>query len=208
VDPQTGNMIWVDENGDGAINSADRRIVGNVQPDFFGGWSNNVSYKGFDLDVMLQFVVGNDVFNHSRASYENLGYDRLGIPQFFPLPDGNNWTGARDRWQQPGDKTDIPRASLSDENWREYSSRWLEDGSYLRVKNVTLGYTVPASILDAVGISRLRLYAQGTNLFTFTNYTGFDPEVNQNARNPLVAGSDFGTLPQTRTVLFGINLEL
>lgn len=208
VDPQTGNVKWVDENGDGAINSADRRIVGNVQPDFFGGWSNNVSYKGFDLAVMLQFVVGNEIFNHSRASYENLGYDRLGIPQWFPLPDGNNWTGARDRWQQPGDKTDIPRASLSNVNWREYSSRWLEDGSYLRVKNVTLGYSVPSSVLDAVGISRLRLYAQGTNLFTFTGYTGFDPEVNQNARNPLVAGSDFGTLPQTRTVLFGINLEL
>lgn len=207
VDPQTGNMLWIDENGDGIIDSGDRRTVGNAQPDFFGGWNNSFTYKGFDLSALLQFTYGNKIFNHSRASYENLGWSRIGIPHIFPLPDGNNHKLADNRWMQPGDQTDIPRAGLTNKNWREYSSRWLEDGSYLRLKTLTLGYNFSPDLANRFGMSRLRLYFQGQNLLTFTNYTGLDPEVNQNARNPLVAGSDFGTHPQVRTISFGINLE-
>ncbi len=207
VDPATGNMLWIDENGDGIIDSGDRRTVGNAQPDFFGGWANTLTYKGFDLNVMFQFTYGNELFNHSRASYENLGWSRIGIPGIFPLPDGNNHSLADNRWMQPGDQTDIPRAGLTNKNWREYSSRWLEDGSYLRLKNLTLGYNFSPDFTRRLGMSNLRLYVQGQNLLTFTNYTGLDPEVNQNARNPLVAGSDFGTHPQVKTVSFGINLE-
>ncbi len=207
VDPETGNMRWIDLNNDGVIDSGDRQIVGNAQPDFFGGWSNSFAYKGFDLNALFQFTYGNKIFNHSRASYENLGWSRIGIPGIFPLPDGNNHSLAQDRWMEPGDVTDIPRASLENLNWREYSSRWLEDGSYLRLKSVTLGYNFSPDITRRLGMNSLRLYVQGTNLLTFTNYTGLDPEVNQNARNPLVAGSDFGTHPQLRTVSFGINLE-
>ena len=205
VDPQTGNMRWIDENDDGVIDSGDRRIVGNAQPDFFGGFNNSFAYKGFDLNVLFQFTVGNEVFNHSRASYENLGWSRIGTG--FPLPDGNNHSLADDRWMEPGDQTDIPRASLTNINWREYSSRWLEDGSYLRLKTLTLGYNFSPDLTQRIGMSNLRLYMQGQNLLTFTNYTGLDPEVNQNARNALVAGSDFGTHPQVRTISFGINLE-
>lgn len=205
VDPETGNMIWIDENGDGVIDSGDRRTVGNAQPDFFGGFSNSFAYKGFDLNVLFQFTYGNDIFNHSRASYENLGWSRIGTG--FPLPDGNNHTLADDRWMQPGDNTDIPRASLTNINWREYSSRWLEDGSYLRLKTLTLGYNFSPDITQRIGMRNLRLYMQGQNLLTFTSYTGLDPEVNQNARNALVAGSDFGTHPQVKTISFGINLE-
>jgi TonB-dependent starch-binding outer membrane protein SusC len=207
VDPETGNMRWIDLNNDGIIDSGDRQIVGNAQPDFFGGWSNSFAYRGFDLNALFQFTYGNKIFNHSRASYENLGWSRIGIPGIFPLPDGNNHRLADDRWMEPGDVTDIPRASLTNLNWREYSSRWLEDGSYLRLKSVTLGYNFSPDITRRLGMSSLRLYVQGTNLLTFTSYTGLDPEVNQNARNPLVAGSDFGTHPQLRTVSFGINLE-
>ncbi len=207
VDPQTGNMRWIDLNNDGVIDSGDRQIVGNAQPDFFGGWSNSFAYRGFDLNALFQFTYGNQIFNHSRASYENLGWSRIGIPGIFPLPDGNNHRLAQDRWMEPGDVTDIPRASLTNVNWREYSSRWLEDGSYLRLKSVTLGYNFSPDITRRIGMNSLRLYVQGTNLLTFTSYTGLDPEVNQNARNPLVAGSDFGTHPQLRTVSFGINLE-
>ncbi|MFC3414289.1 TonB-dependent receptor domain-containing protein [Algoriphagus hitonicola] len=206
VDPETGNMRWVDLNEDGAINSADRRIVGNAQPDFFGGWNNNFSYRGFDLGVFFQFIVGNDIFNHSRASYENLGWSRIGTG--FPLPDGNNHKLADERWMEPGDVTDIPRASLTNVNWREYSSRWLEDGSFLRLKTLSLGYTFTQPVLDRIGLNSLRVYVQGQNLLTFTGYTGFDPEVNQNARNPQVAGSDFGTFPQTKSFNFGFNIGL
>ena len=207
VDPETGNMLWIDENEDGVIDSGDRRIVGNAQPDFYGGFGNNFTYRGFDLNVLFQFTYGNDVFNHSRASYENLGWSRIGIPGIFPLPDGNNHSLADDRWMEPGDVTDIPRASLTNKNWREYSTRWLEDGSYLRLKTLTLGYNFSPDFTQRLGMRNMRIYTQGQNLLTFTNYTGLDPEVNQNARNPLLAGSDFGTLPQSRTISFGINLE-
>ncbi|QLE01906.1 TonB-dependent receptor [Galbibacter sp. BG1] len=206
VDPQTGNIIWDDFNGDGSINSGDRQIVGNAQPEYFGGWNNTFRYKGFDLSLFFQFTVGNDIFNHSRAIYENLGWSRIGTG--FPLPDGNNYTGAEDRWREPGDVTDIPRASLENGNWREYSSRWLEDGSFLRLKNLNFGYNLSSKAAEKVGLRSLRIYVQGQNLLTFTNYTGFDPEVNQNSRNPLVGGSDFGTLPQTKSYTLGFNIGL
>lgn len=206
VDPQTGDMLWVDLNEDGAINSADRRIVGNAQPDYFGGWDNRFSYKGFDLNIFFQFTVGNEIFNHSRASYENLGWSRIGTG--FPLPDGNNHRLADNRWMEPGDITDIPRASLTNRNWREYSSRWLEDGSFLRLKMVNLGYNIPQGLTSRVGVRSLRVFLQMQNILTFTNYTGLDPEVSQNARDPRVAGSDFGTLPQTKSVTFGFNIGL
>ena len=99
VDPETGNMLWIDENEDGVIDSGDRRIVGNAQPDFYGGFGNNFTYRGFDLNVLFQFTYGNDIFNHSRASYENLGWSRIGTG--FPLPDGNNHSLADDRWYFP-----------------------------------------------------------------------------------------------------------
>ncbi len=209
VDPETGNMRWIDLNDDGIIDSGDRQTVGNAQPDFYGGWNNTFVYRGFDLNILFQFTYGNDIFNHSRASYENLGFNRLNptTGAGFPLPDGNNHRLADDRWMEPGDVTDIPRASLTNTNWREYSSRWLEDGSYLRLKTLTLGYNFSPDFIDRFGMRNLRLYMQGQNLLTFTSYTGLDPEVNQNARNPLVAGSDFGTHPQLRTISFGINME-
>jgi len=205
VDPQTGDIRWIDENGDGVINSADRRIVGNALPRFFGGWNNTISYKGFDLNLFFQFTVGNMIFNHSRASYENLGFSRIGTG--FPLPDGNNHVLADERWMNPGDETDIPRASLTNVNWREYSSRWLEDGSFLRLRTINFGYNVPRSFATRAGLESLRVYVQGQNLLTFTGYTGFDPEVNQNARNPLLAGADFGTYPQVKSVSFGFNVN-
>ncbi len=206
VDPQTGNIIWDDFNGDGIINADDRQIVGSVQPDFFGGFNNAFSYKGLDLSFLFQFSVGNEIFNHSRALYEGLGWSRIGTG--FPLPDGNNHVLARDRWQEPGDITDIPRASLEDGNWKEYSSRWLEDGSFVRLKTVNLGYNFPDQILSKLNLSNLRVYVQGQNLLTFTKYTGFDPEVSQNARDPRIAGSDFGTLPQSKSYTLGINIGL
>lgn len=206
VDPETGNMRWVDLNGDGVINSGDRRIVGNSQPDFFGGWDNNFRYKGFDLNVLFNFIVGNQIFNHSRATYENLGWSRLGLG--FPLPDGNNHRLADNRWMEPGDVTDIPRASLTNVNWREYSSRWLEDGSFLRLRMINLGYNFTPQRVERIGVRSLRVFVQAQNLLTWTRYTGLDPEVSQNARDPRLAGSDFGTFPQTRSVSLGFNIGL
>jgi TonB-linked SusC/RagA family outer membrane protein len=206
VDPQTGNIMWQDINNDGSINSADRQIVGNAQPDFYGGWNNSFTYKGFDLNFLFQFTVGNDIYNHSRAFYENLGWSRIGTG--FPLPDGNNHTLVKDRWRNPGDITDIPRASLEDQNWEESSTRWLEDGSFIRLKTINLGYTISPKYTEKIGVRNLRIYVQGQNLLTFTDYTGFDPEVSQNAGDPRVAGADFGTLPQTKSFTLGVNIGL
>ena len=206
VDPQTGNIIWDDLNRDGIINSGDRQIVGNAQADYFGGWNNSFSYKGFDLSFLFQFSVGNEIFNHSRASYENLGWSRIGTG--FPLPDGNNHAVANNRWKQPGDITDIPRASLENLNWREYSTRWLEDGSFLRLKTLNIGYNFQDKVTSRIGIDKLRFYVQAQNLLTFTDYTGLDPEVSQNSRDPRIAGSDFGTLPQSKSFALGINIGL
>lgn len=206
VDPQTGNIKWHDINNDGLVNNGDRTIVGSVQPDYFGGWINDLKYKGISLNVVFQFAIGQEIYNHSRASYENLGFNRLSGTTV--LPDGNNHVLVKNRWMRPGDITDIPRASLTRKNWREYSSRWIEDGSFIRLKTVTLGYRVGSSVLGNSILDSLRIYLQAQNLLTFTDYTGLDPEVNANARDPRQAGTDFGTLPQTKNLVFGINIGI
>src|SRR5690606_17757351 len=160
---------FADTNFDGEITSDDRTKVGDPNPDFIGGFTNTFSYKGFDLSVFLQFSYGNDVFNGSRLFLEW-------------LQGGDNQVAAvTRRWREPGDITDIPRATSDGvkaaENKRA-SSRFIEDGSYMRVKNVTLGYNFGSSLTDRLNLSSLRVYVSAQNLFTFTRYNGLDPEVN------------------------------
>jgi TonB-linked SusC/RagA family outer membrane protein len=198
VDPSTGDIVYADTNIDGEITSEDRTIVGNPNPKFTGGFTNNFSYGHFDLSVFLQFSYGNDVFNGSRLFLESLqGGD-------------NQLEDVTRRWRKPGDITDIPRATSDPvkavENKRT-SSRFIEDGSYLRIKNVTLGYTLPTDLTNKVRLSSLRVYAGVQNLFTFTRYTGLDPEVNYSGNDTQVVGTDFFTFPQARTVTFGVNLK-
>ena len=199
VDPSTGDIVYADTNFDGVITSEDRTIVGNPQPDFIGGMTNNLSYKGFDLSVFLQGSYGNDVFHGSRLFLESLqGGD-------------NQLESVTRRWQQPGDITDIPRATLDPvaaaQNKR-VSSRFIEDGSYLRVKNVTLGYTINNDIMKRTLFNSVRIYFSVQNLFTFTNYTGLDPEVNYRGDDNSVIGTDFFTYPQAQTFTLGLNLKL
>lgn len=198
VDPSTGDIVYADTNLDGEITTADRTVVGNPHPDFIGGFTNTFNYQGFDLSVFLQFSYGNDVFNGSRLFLESLqGGD-------------NQLADVTRRWKQPGDITDIPRATLDPikmvENKR-VSSRFIEDGSYLRVKNVTLGYSFNSGFLQRYHISSLRLYVSAQNLLTFTRYSGLDPEVNYSGNSTQVQGTDFFTFPQARTVTFGLNLK-
>jgi TonB-linked SusC/RagA family outer membrane protein len=198
VDPSTGDIVYADTNIDGEITTEDRTIVGNPNPKFTGGFTNNFTYGHFDLSVFLQFSYGNDVFNGSRLFLESLqGGD-------------NQLEDVTRRWRKPGDITDIPRATSDPvkavENKRT-SSRFIEDGSYLRIKNVTLGYTLPTDITNKVRLSSLRVYAGVQNLFTFTRYTGLDPEVNYSGNDTQVVGTDFFTFPQARTVPFGVNLK-
>jgi TonB-linked SusC/RagA family outer membrane protein len=193
-----GDIRFRDVNGDGVINSDDRTIVGNPWPDFQGGLTNTLSYRGLDLTAFVQFVQGNDIFNGNRLYTDAFGY-------FFD----NSSTRALDRWTPENPSNTEPRASWFDDNQnRRSSSRFIEDGSYVRLKNVVLGYNFDPRVSRRFGFGTLRLYVQGQNLVTWTDYSGFDPEVNYAGDSNVTRGYDFYTLPQARTLSFGVNLGL
>lgn len=198
VDPSTGDIVFADTNIDGEITTEDRTIIGDPNPDYIGGFTNTFTYKGFDLSIFLQFSYGNDVFNGSQLYLES-------------LQGGDNQVEAvTRRWKQPGDITDIPRATSDPvkaaENKRA-SSRFVEDGSYMRIKNATLGYNFNKDLISKIRLSNLRLYISTQNLYTFTNYTGLDPEVNYSGNSTSVIGTDFFTFPQARALTFGVNAK-
>ncbi|SRX73447.1 TonB-dependent receptor [Aequorivita antarctica] len=199
VDPSTGDIVYADTNFDGEITSADRTVVGNPHPDFVYGFTNNFAYKNLDLSIFLQGSQGNDVFNGSRLYLESLqGGD-------------NQLESVTRRWRQPGDITDIPRATtdpVAAAQNKRVSSRFLEDGSYLRFKNVTLGYTLNQKNMNKRFFESMRVYVSAQNLFTFTNYSGLDPEVNYRGDDNAVIGTDFFTYPQAKTFTLGVNLKI
>lgn len=192
-----------DENGkltgepDGIINDADRTVIGSPWPDFTGGVTNTLRYGGFDLSAFVQFSYGNDIYNANRIYQEAYG-------SFFD----NHTKRALDRWTPENPDATEPRATWDDpnENSRD-SSRFIEDGSYVRLKNVVFGYTVPNGFASRLGLRSLRVYLQGQNLLTSTNYTGFDPEVNYSGNDDVNRGVDFYTLPQARTFTAGFNVR-
>ncbi|MGM0376258.1 MAG: SusC/RagA family TonB-linked outer membrane protein [Bacteroidota bacterium] len=191
VDPETGELIYRDVNDDGILSTTDRTYIGDPNPDFTYGITNNVSYRGFSLNVLLQGSYGNDIFNASRIETEGM-YDGK-----------NQSTEVLDRWRIPGQITDMPKAGYDIKT----SSYFVEDGSYLRVKDVTLSYEFQRGFLDRWGIQRLQPYVTASNLFTLTNYSGMDPEVNQWGNSGAVQGIDWGTYPQTKSFVFGVNVE-
>ncbi len=199
VDPASGNAIYRDVDGNGIINAEDQTVVGNYQPDFLGGITNDFSYKGVTLSVFFQFIQGVDIYNNNRQFMEHLGTSAWGMDR-----------SVLRRWQQPGDITDIPRAATGSTVGLNNAdnSRFLEDGSYIRLKNVTLAYTLPSDLISKAGLRNVRVYATGVNLLTFTQYSGFDPEVNVFNNTSTSQGTDFLTFPQSRQILFGINIGL
>lgn len=198
VDPATGDAIYEDRNGDGIINNSDAMVIGNAQPDFIGGITNTLGYKGFDLSFFFQFSVGNDVLNLSKATFVNMGADI----------ENNQSVDALRRWKEPGDITDVPRYELSSTLNNLHSNRLLENGSYLRLKNVSIGYNLPARITNRLMLENLRLYATATNIWTYTKYTGSDPEVSTLDGSVSAQGIDFFTLPQVKTIAFGLTATL
>ncbi|WP_148226412.1 SusC/RagA family TonB-linked outer membrane protein [Paludibacter propionicigenes] len=198
IDPSTGDCVYADLNKNGRVDADDRTIVGNPQPDFIGGITNTFNYKGFDLSIFLQFSYGNDVFNGSRLYLESLtGGD-------------NQLESVTRRWKNVGDITDIPRATsdaTATANNRRASSRFIEDGSYLRIKNVNLGYTLKKEWIKKFKLENLRVYVTAQNLFTFTHYSGLDPEVNYVGNDNSIIGTDFFTYPQARSYNFGVNIK-
>lgn len=205
VDPQTGNAVYDDsKTNDGKITVDDRQIVGDAWPAYQGGLNNSLQYKGVDFSFYFYFSQGNKVFNMNRYFQEHAGSR------------GTSWSmqqSMMDRWQQPGDITDIPRVTNKANadgsfNHNYESSRFLEDASFIRLKSVSLSYTLPQTVLAKQNVlKRLKLYTNVTNLLTFTKYSGPDPEVNvaQRQAGATVQGLDFSMPPHPRTVQFGIN---
>lgn len=201
VDPQTGMMKYKDLDKSGGLNDGDQTTIGNANPDFTYGLTNNFSYKSFTFSFLLQGVQGNDIFNASRIETEGM---------YLPI---NQLATVADRWKKPGDITNIPKSTGDgDDHNSLLSSRYVEDGSYLRLKSTTLGYDLPKIICNKLKAQKIYLYVTGENLLTFTKYSGFDPEVSiygsgsDNALKNIAPGVDYGVYPQSRTFLFGINV--
>ena len=193
VDAATGNQKYKDLNIDGKITQdADRAIVGSSQPKFLASITNTFRYKNFDLSVFLNSSYGNKIFNWTRANLEL----------------GTGYTGAvatlLNRWTATNTNTDMhkaienPAVTISD--------RFVEDGSYIRLKNISLGYTFPKKLISKIKLKAARIYVSGSNLVTWTNYTGYDPEVNTNGQNSISSGMDRGAYPTAKSVIGGVSI--
>lgn len=196
VDPETGDMIYEDRNNNGVIDPDDRTVIGSAEPDFIYGLNQTLTYKGIGLTLFFQGSQGNDIFNASRIDTEGM----------FDVK--NQTTEVLRRWKRPGQITDIPRAVSNGSTFNVHNStRFVEDGSYFRLKALTLSYSLPSKWLSRVSIKNFTLYATATNLFTITGYNGFDPEVNYGGNNSVIQGVDYGTYPQSRSYIFGLSFD-
>lgn len=192
---QPGMPRYKDLNGDGVINSDDRTMIGRGTPIHTGGFTNNFEYKGFDLNIFFQWSYGNDILNANRLFFES---------GFQTKRELNQFASYANRWTTENPTSDIPRATNSGSNL-VISSRVVEDGSFLRLKSVTLGYNIPKTFLSKYKISNARIYVAAQNLWTITGYSGYDPEVS--IRNSaLTPGLDFSSYPRALSMSFGLNL--
>jgi TonB-dependent starch-binding outer membrane protein SusC len=194
VSAETGNAIW-DGGEDGVFDaSVDRFILGNAQADFYGGITNNISWNGFDLMVFFQYNYGNELLNWNKFYQEHGGTRSTNFSQ-----------SQLGRWQKSGDQTSIPKMTGANYAANLRPSRFLEDGSYLRLKNIVLGYTFPKNVVEKAYLSSARIYISAQNLLTFTKYTGLDPEVN--SAGNLTQGIDLYAMPQPRIFTAGFNVS-
>ncbi len=223
---QPGWMKLKDRDGNNIVNESDKDIIGNATPKFSGGFNQQFSYKNFDLSMFVNFVVGNDIYNANKVEFTN-SY----------TPNTNMLAVMNDRWKTIDANgnvtqrvtvvggvpqvTGLPPDQLAALNkdakiWQPitgtgafYPTSWaMEDGSFLRLNNITLGYTFPVKLLSKAKINKLRVYATANNVAVITGYSGFDPEVNVRSSNPVTPGVDYSAYPRSRTYIFGINLSL
>lgn len=208
VDPANGNALFyrntkladgsLDRTTTNIYSQAQRVVVGDPNPDFIFGVTNTFSYKGFDMSIFFNGVAGNqnNIYGMGRYSSASMLYE------------DNNTADQLRRWRKPGDITDVPQVRLYRVNGSQASSRYIVDGSYVRLRTFSLGYTFDSKKLSKYKIDKMRLYVSGQNLLTFTNYTYWDPEVNADSFDSNIAkGNDFYTPPQPRTFLVGLNVS-
>lgn len=188
-----GDVRFVDTNGDHVIDDKDRQVIGNPNPDFFGGITSRLEYKRFSLDALFTFVQGNDIYNYTRNQLESMsGY-------------GNQTEAVVNRWRTNGHQTSTPKAVWGDPMGNSrFSDRWIEDGSYFRMRTITLSYNIP---MNTQILKYLVVYLTGNNVFTLTKYKGYDPEFSP-AESVFGQGVDNTLEPLTRSVLFGVRIGL
>ncbi len=192
--PSAGDRKYIDQNGDGILNVDDTVLLGNANPDFSYGLGNTFEYKNWSLFIFLSGVYGNEIAN----------FNRFGLESFDGLR--NNSTAALNRWSTTNPTNDYPKANADPRGSNTFSDIQVEDGSYLKVRDITLAYNFNSELLSKLHLANFKLYLSAKNSFVFTNYTGFDPEVNRFSENPLMSGVDFGSYPTARLVTLGINI--
>lgn len=199
VDVNNGDALYYAADGKTTTNDyneAGNFVVGNPNPKLIAGFGNTVAYKGFDLSVLFQGVFGNQVMN-GAGGFMSASFDWF----------DNQTKDQLNRWQKPGDVTNVPQLRLGYGNGISASSRYIEDADYVRLKNVSIGYTLPARLLKKAGVNSARLYVTGVNLLTFTSYSGWDPEVNSDYRaGNRNQGGDFYSAPQIKNYSIGLNI--
>jgi TonB-linked SusC/RagA family outer membrane protein len=208
--PKPGVIKYKDINGDGVVDDLDRTSIGNANPTFFGGFNNQFTYKNFDLSVFINFQYGNKVLNANKLEFTS-GY----------TTNSNMLSIMNQRWRNVDNEGNVVTdpATLGALNanatiWSPltsaasfYVNSWsVEDASFIRINNVTLGYSLPSTILQKVKIVKLRFYATANNLAVFTNYSGYDPDVNTRRATPITPGVDYSAYPRSHAYIFGVNM--
>lgn len=190
---ELGDILFVDTNGDGQLDANDKCMIGNPIPDVIYGFNVSMAWRGFDLSFQLGGTLGNEIFNAMRYY------------TYFPNDITNKDRDLLNYWTPQNTNTDIPRLTGTDVNDNDrISDRYVENGSYLRLRNAQIGYTLPSSIAKKMKMQNVRFYISGQNLFTISGYSGLDPEVGQSTS--LSRGVDYGIYPQSRTFTGGINI--
>jgi len=189
-----GDAIYEDYNHDGIIDDQDKVLIGNANPVFFGGLNNSIDYKNFGIRLFIQFQYGNDVINGLRYNLERM------------MTTDNQAATVLRRWRKQGDVTDIPRALDADNRNSQPSTRWVEKGSYARLKFITFNYRLPTKLVQKAGLKGVDAFLTANNIYTWTSYTGADPEIALGS-SPAFIGIDQGLTPQTRGYTLGINVK-
>jgi hypothetical protein len=192
--PKLGDVKYVDQNGDGLINDEDITIIARTQPKHYGSIYNNFSYKGFSLGVLFTYKYGFDVINGNKHRMYANGYANF-----------NQMGEMRNHWTPYNTDTDIPRADYEDRN---LTSRFVEDGSFIRLQSINLSYNLPSDAMQGIGLNSFRIYSNIDNVFLWTKYTGFDPEVSvaRGQRAITSQNLDYGAYPRTLNVTFGVKI--
>ncbi len=204
-----GSLKIKDLNGDGLITTdGDRQVIGNATPKFIGGWNNQFTFKGFDMSIFVNYVYGNNIYNANNIEWTDGTFPNLNV--LAKMKD--RWRNIDETGNVVTDPTALAALNVNAKIWSPVNSQRyfvkstdIEDGSFLRINNVTLGYTLPQTLSSKLRIQNLRIYATVNNLKTFTNYTGFDPEVGTRTLDPLTPGVDFAAYPRAKVFVFGIN---